>query len=183
MDVYEKGSLHRQIRQAVLKCMETTDIKDIRVQTILSMAGISKATFYRNYRSVEEIVKELELEFISGLRAINDRFAGNRLHSPVLMRQNCQEITAYLYEHREFLRLIKSVHGDPQFFYKHSRILLEQIASGGFSGSHRPYGELYLQMLVDGTNSVLDTWLAGRTDITPEEMAAVIHDMFCRVLL
>lgn len=181
--MYEKETLHRHIRQAVLTCMETTDIKDIRVQTLLSMTGISKATFYRNYRSVEAIVREMELEFISGLRAINDHFAGTRLHSPVLMRKNCQEITAYLYAHRDFLRIIKGVHGDPQFFYKHSRILLEQLASAGFSAGRRPHGELYLQLLVDGTNSVLDTWLAGRTDITPEEMAAVMDDMFRRVLL
>lgn len=179
--MYQKNKLHQDIRDAVLVCMETTDIKDIRVQTLLRMTGISKATFYRNYRSVESIVKEMEAEFVSGLRDINSRFIGSRLQNPILLQQNSEAITRYLDQHRRFLQIINGPHGDPQFDYKHSRVLMEQLISAVTpQSSLHPY---YLRFLIDGTNSVLNSWLSDPAPLSPEKMAVILTDMFRRVLL
>lgn len=102
--MYQKSKLHQDIRDAVLVCMETTDIKDIRVQTLLRMTGISKATFYRNYRSVESIVKEMEAEFVSGLRDINSKFIGSRLQIPFCFSKTARPSPAIWISTADFCR-------------------------------------------------------------------------------
>lgn len=99
----------------------------------------------------------------------------------ILLQQNSEAITRYLDQHRRFLQIINSPHGDPQFDYKHSRVLMEQLISAAApQSSLHPY---YLRFLIDGTNSVLDSWLSDPTPMPPKKMAVILTDMFRRVLL
>lgn len=181
--MYSKTKLHETIQAQVLNCMKSTDIKDIRLEPILKAAGISKATFYRNYRSIDDVVKEMEAEFLSGLKMINEMFPEEWVLSPATFRRNCYEIADYLDSKRSFLKVINGPHGDPQFLYKHSRVLIERISSSiKTKNPSRRHKDLYIQFLVDGTNSVLDNWIENRPDIPPEEIAELMEELFLMVL-
>ncbi len=59
MDNSEKNSsVKKQITAALLKLLETKELKDISVSQIAASAGVSRISFYRNYKEKEDILRE-----------------------------------------------------------------------------------------------------------------------------
>ncbi len=65
-------SVDQRIENAVFKLMETTDIPDIRVADVLSLAKVSRSTFYRHFESVDAVVKTFEADLLNNMRHINE---------------------------------------------------------------------------------------------------------------
>lgn len=58
----KKAELHDAVLEAIttalLQLMETKKLKDIGISELCQRAGVSRISFYRNYRSKEEILKK-----------------------------------------------------------------------------------------------------------------------------
>lgn len=58
------------IKGAFLACMKETAVKNISPVEISKRAGVDKATFYRHYKSVDDILRELEKEQVEDFRKL-----------------------------------------------------------------------------------------------------------------
>lgn len=50
------------LRQSLLECMKEKMLKDITVAELSRIAGLDRTTFYKHYKSIDEILEELERE-------------------------------------------------------------------------------------------------------------------------
>lgn len=58
------------LKQALLSLLAAQDMKDISVTEITETANVGRSTFYRYYRDVEDLVKQVEAELIADIVAI-----------------------------------------------------------------------------------------------------------------
>lgn len=88
------------IRDALYILMRKKDYSDIRITDIINKSGVSRSAFYRNYKSKEDIIKELVSEFVEMLAAESD----------TSLAANWEAGFDYFSENREKLDLIIKAH-------------------------------------------------------------------------
>lgn len=95
----KKTSTKGYVTQAMFALLEKKDIKDITVCELVAKAGVSRATFYRNYLDISQVVDE-QMENIA--REITD----NALARGDDIRANTLQIFQLLLHHRQILRIM-----------------------------------------------------------------------------
>lgn len=63
-NIRSTGESERKIRKALLEQMKETDFAHIRVTQVCQTAGVSRATFYLYYESLEGVLRQIEEEVI-----------------------------------------------------------------------------------------------------------------------
>lgn len=172
----EKSKTRESIQNAVIKLMETTDIPEIRVKSILELADVSRSTFYRYYNSVNDVVDELEMQIMEELRNIDrylmsSDFSGVYYDTP---NPVALEIFKYLESKRQFFIVIYGPHGDPRFSYKMTKLVQETY--GLKVSRDNPQvncSDLYVKFALCGHRGLIEYWITQRSDITAESMAII----------
>ena len=72
MPLDAKNDISARIEDAVFELMGTTPVQAIKVTDVLRLAHTSKSTFYRCYRSVDDVVKRFEDDLLQNMQDIND---------------------------------------------------------------------------------------------------------------
>lgn len=72
MSLNAQNDIASRIEDAVFELMATTPVQSIKVAEVLRLAHTSKSTFYRCYRSVDDVVKRFEDELLQNMQDIND---------------------------------------------------------------------------------------------------------------
>lgn len=67
MSLNAKNDIASRIEGAVFELMATTPVQSIKVTDVLRLAHTSKSTFYRCYRSVDDVVKRFEDELLQNM--------------------------------------------------------------------------------------------------------------------
>lgn len=119
MPLDAKNDISARIEDAVFELMGTTPVQAIKVTDVLRLAHTSKSTFYRCYRSVDDVVKRFEDDLLQNMQDINDvaleaRFGDAQLDpTPTMIKR--MEI---LQRNRSKVLALNSEHGDPVFTHK-----------------------------------------------------------------
>lgn len=169
-----------RIEDAVFELMKTTDIPDIKVSDVIGIAGVSRSTFYRHFRNVDEVVKLFEASLLDIMRTINKgalkgRFGRAELEPTHSMISRME----VLKEYREKILSLNSDHGDPTFTHKATVFMHEYFR---FRLRDVPgtdvQKDLYLSFVIAGHNNLIQYWLEERPDIDPYEIAAVLNRLY-----
>lgn len=74
MNNQEKNTYVRQhILSALLELMKTQDFAAISIQELVDTAGVGRASFYRNFASKEDVLKQESVRLTDGWKAQFDR--------------------------------------------------------------------------------------------------------------
>jgi len=74
MNNQEKNTYVRQhILSALLELMKTQDFADISIQAVVDAAGVGRASFYRNFESKEDVLKQESIRLTNGWKEQFDR--------------------------------------------------------------------------------------------------------------
>ena len=74
MNNQEKNTYVRQhILSALLERMKTQDFANISIQAVVDAAGVGRASFYRNFESKEDVLKQESVRLTSGWKAQFDQ--------------------------------------------------------------------------------------------------------------
>ena len=65
--------LRKQVLQSLLKMMQTQDINDISISSLTENAGIGRASFYRNYDSKEDVLRQEAISKLQRWGRISER--------------------------------------------------------------------------------------------------------------
>lgn len=68
MSLNAQNDIASRIEDAVFELMATTPVQSIKVAEVLRLAHTSKSTFYRCYRSVDDVVKRFEDELLQNMQ-------------------------------------------------------------------------------------------------------------------
>ncbi|MCD7775795.1 MAG: TetR/AcrR family transcriptional regulator [Firmicutes bacterium] len=150
---------------ALLYLLKTKDLSRITITELVTRAGVSRATFYRNYDSKEDVLREIEDDTILKIKAVMGDFLKPTPYEYFLsvfmkFKDNAGTLkllmsTCFNYFAAEYFRV-------PEYFE-------------AFTNSR----DGYKKAAVIGTVfAVAVRWIAGDMKETPEELAAMCAEYF-----
>lgn len=82
------------LRKSLIACMKKNAVKDIQIKEICECAGVDRSTFYKHYRNIDDIIRELEQEQLDQFRRIlqtKDQFGEDLIYDVLdLINENKQ---------------------------------------------------------------------------------------------
>lgn len=168
------------IRDVFFSLLREKNAKQITVTELCRLADINRATFYKHYRDVFDLLEQIEAEALEYLRDTARQVRGeDAMERFVHLLERARE-------HHEEFAVIASEHGDPHFSRRASVCLYE--AARDTVLRHLPGGTeeekaMICRFLEGGGSGVLDFWLCGGMRQEPEEVAQLIFRLSGAALL
>lgn len=169
-----KGSIDK----AFMTLIDREGYDSITVTKIASEAYISRATFYKYYKSKEDILKNLTNQMILEFRKLQKENVGLFYNIDMSDREDIKrqllpgtiKRVSYLYERRNFLMLNSKVPLDfikifREVYYDHFRNALLDFYHEKIDKETLDY---YATYLTNGVTSILENWFYSRFKDTVE---------------
>lgn len=176
----ESGSTRDKIRKALVDYMLVKDVDKISAVDLSKKAGISRASLYRYYDSVEAVLMELENEFFDGMKECSKYYISAPLDVNNLGQSHpiFIAIAEYVLKNKEFFLAVTGPHGDGRFVYKWHKLIQESYCGKlAYEGLTRKNADVYIQFILAGNDGFVRYWLEKRPDISPEEIAAAAQEI------
>lgn len=162
------------IRDVFLSLLREKNVKQITVTELCALAGINRATFYKHYRDVFDLLEQIEVNALDYLRETAQEIQGEDAMGRFV------SLLEQTREHHEEFAVIGSENGDPHFSRRASVCLYEAARDTVFR--HLPAGTedekaMICRFLEGGGSGVLDFWLCGGMRQEPEEVARFIFSV------
>jgi AcrR family transcriptional regulator len=143
---------------------------EISVTSIARTAGISRASFYSHYASVDELANTLRRDAIL---FIGELYLVERNRTTAALIRSQERIVAHVAEHRALYRAVAALPASRDTHLLSVRAfarVIERAMSGHIAapeGLDVPAVALYI---ASATNGMLDSWIAGELDLTEAEL-------------
>lgn len=172
--------VERRIEDAVFDLMRTTPVPKIKVSDVVRVARVSRSTFYRHYRDVDDVVKRFEQGILDNMRSVNKnalnvRFGKSEIDPTAAMIDRMH----ILHDNRDKIVALNGPNGDPTFVHKatifmhdYFRKRLRDVPGNDLDR------DLYLSFVLAGHNNMIQYWLEEHPEIAPERIAAVLNRLY-----
>ena len=161
----------KAIREALLKLIQDKPISRVSTSELCREADINRNTFYAHYSTPEDVLSEIEDEFLGDLSTLlEDTYEAGEVTLAM-----CRAIDSK----REHWHAIWK--GDPHLIERAIDMCCEMALSRwGMDGSvNMGDGALFLRFITRGASGVVGGWLEDGCRMPPEQMSALI-DRFVR---
>lgn len=165
------------VKQALLRLLEHKPIDKIKVNELCAEAGVNRATFYRHYETVQDVLQEIEADVIRAMPQ-----PGEKIRSIAQARDYLEAICTHIYEHIGMMRILIRNRTDEE--------MMQSI-----TGFYRDYLDLYLDtlptgrpdedtiqiaiaLLGGGSHCLMKMCVLGQIRKTPGELA----DILCNII-
>ena len=161
----------KMIRDTFLALLREKSVKQITVTELCRLAEINRATFYKYYRDVYDLLEQMEADALEHLRETARRLqTDNAAEHFVRLLESARE------HHVEYA-VIGSDHGDPHFSQKVSACLFEESRETIFRQlPNLPDEErqMVCRFLEGGGTGTLARWMETGMEQQPESVARLI---------
>jgi AcrR family transcriptional regulator len=166
------------IKDALIDLMLMMDVDKITAANLARKAGISRATLYRHYDSVDDVLREMEDEFLEGMRDCSRLYISAPFNTRYLDKPYPAfvDITEYIYRHKCFFLAMTGPHGDRRFVYKLHRIIREfYIGKLAHEELVRENMDVYVEFFLAAHDAVIRYWIEKRPDISLEKFTSIVQ--------
>ena len=164
----------RLLKEALLKLLEKKRLDQINVSELCRMADINRATFYKHYAIPQDVLREMEREIAVALRNL-----APVEQTPETAKTYMESICAYLYSHRQLMRILLESKTDEdilEIVSETNRRYWSQFGEQNPHGMNEDGAKLMVTFFSAGTYYMIRQWLLDDVEKTPREVA----DMGCR---
>lgn len=174
----DAAPMKKCITNALITLLDDKDIDRITAVDLARAANISRATLYRYYGSVEDVIDELESEQLEGMRDVSRYYISQKLNL-----ENLDEpfppvvaIAQYVFDNRDFFLAITGPHGDRRFVHKWHQVIREfYLGKLAFEGLVNKDTRWYVEFAIAGSDAVLRYWLEEQSDLSAEQVAPIVQ--------
>ena len=176
----------KKLKEILVDLCAEKGYQNVTIGDICERAETYRSTFYRYYDTKDEMLREIELEYIEASRNLTPSFADFRKGLSVEeinnLKEELTEDMRFHQQHRKLCMFLLSPYGDPYFPRKMAESIITRaekaIAKHSTVGSRNlPYA---LNFFANGFISTIYEWLR-KQDCSPEEMASVLLDLLLRM--
>ncbi len=171
-----------KMRNALIDLCSEGNYYDVTVGKICDRAGVYRSTFYRYYDSKDELLREIEQQYIEDTRELTKGVENFRVDCPMEEFQAYKEALTkdmeYHLSHRKLCMFLLSPTGDP-YFMKSMKVSLNKSFelclknNNVYLGKNKYYLTNYF---ASSFISTIHEWLK-RNDESPNEIAAFLLGM------
>lgn len=180
MAQHNKNVVVTSIRTAIIELLKTTDLEEIRVVDVISHAGIARSSFYRYYDSVDDVVREMEDDFLGACRDTAKHFVASGFTEDGLERGGnaIERIFETIQSNADFYRTIVGPHGDHTFEGRQEDLAREFYGSKlFFEGIVPKDADLRLAFIMAGQTRLIREWLTKHPEMPAKEAAETLQRM------
>ena len=177
--MYQKKKDKRSIQssewiyEALKELMKSNDYSKITITDIVNKANLGRTTFYRNFKSIDDVLQmKCDEKFYEFRHYCIDYYKSNDIDDNSFLKP----FLNYWYENSEIIELLikankeniikKCLTKEIQFFIDTSSVNKIKIIS-----SHLNY---FIAMRVSNSLSILTEWINNDKNIPPDELANII---------
>lgn len=160
--------------QSFASLLAEKPLEDITVKELTEHADINRGTFYCHYKDIYDLKDQIERELFDEFVAVIDGYGVDNLRrelQPVMV-----DVFRFLQRNREFSMVLSAYKTDNLFF----AWVRSEIFRRGLSEWQRIYGfqaslqwDYYLDFVVAGCVTMLQSWIKREMRETPEEMGTL----------
>ena len=164
----------RLLKESLSKLMKNKCIQNITVKELCEASGINRSTFYNHYGCPADVLREIELEFIDGLKKIPMNKNSNDNWN---ICKRTEALFTYLTEHYELAKLLfRDGNTDSEFpsllfNAAHVTEIYEQTLSDVNDSCSKM---LLTTFFTNGTYHVIRRWLLDDIPKNPKEMGELV---------
>lgn len=164
----------RLLKEGLLRLLKVKPLDKINIVELCSESGINRTTFYRHYTLPEDILDEMQSEFIEEIR--------KSLKKP-LTEKDLEQILTYLMEHSDLVNIFIRYNSDREWT-EMFRSLHQDICDASILDClDEESQQLLYTFLAGGTFFLLRQWLSDGMKKTPEEVAGIVLNLVNRKVL
>lgn len=158
------------IEQSFLELLKQKPVSKITVTELCEKAQINRATFYKHYLDVPDLMEKLEEQLFDEIRSA---FGAEEVElKPFLLKMLC-----YTSKEREKYMALGGEHGDPNLMTKTFMVCYESaypIVRQNMPGMRESERQMLYHFLSQGAGGVLTWWIKDGMKEAPENVAQFI---------
>ena len=162
------------LRQSFASLLAEKPLEDITVKELTERSDINRGTFYCHYKDIYDLKDQIERELFDEFVAVIDGYGVDNLRRE--LRSVMTDVFRFLQRNKEFGTIISAYKTDSLFF----AWVRSEIFRRGLSEWQRIYGfqdsiqwDYYLDFVVAGCVTMLQSWIQKGMRESPEEMGAL----------
>lgn len=163
----------RMIQEALLRLLKTKPLDKIKVNELCSESGVNRATFYRHYQTLLDVLREIEMDFI---RQLPHPAKPPRNISEA--RDHLETVCTYLYDHADMIKLlflnstdVDMMQGMNKFCRSFLEFRKEEMPAPDMD---EDTAKLIIALVGGGGYCLLRQWILGDIRKTPKEIATIL---------
>ncbi len=170
------------LKNSLIKLMQETNYKDISICDLCEDANLNRGTFYLHYKSIDELLKELENDFFSKLSKVIT------INYPVLnndFRNLCNDIINLVKEDQDFLRALISKNGDYSFRRRLTRYTKEialNLNKFEIAADDEQYLPFFITYMVEGGVGLLLEWISNGCQEDAMDIITRFQKVFSKII-
>lgn len=171
--VNKKRKANEVFQVTFLKLLQEKEYKNIQIQNIIEKSGYNRTSFYQNFNDKEALYHSLREEFIIGL--LNSFSGSSQKTSSILVEQApINSVMEYIYENREFLRVMYGKHTIPGFFNYLFTSITEFLEKELLGKELKVDIYLYSNYLMNSLMVIIGGWFTLELRYSPEFISKVL---------
>lgn len=173
-------NIEQVLKKVLIELMHSVDADKISVKDVAQKANISRASFYRYYNSIDDILQSIEDEFIEGMRDCSRYYISTpiNIHKLGQPYPSFIQIAEFLSGHKEEFLVLTGFHGDARFVSRFKKLIKEFYCGKiAFEGIITDNVDVYIEFVIAGNISAIRYWLEKKPNMKPEDIAPVIQRM------
>lgn len=166
------------IKKAVAKLIHEKELNKITVSDIIREADISRGTFYAHYSDVDSVLKQIENEELKVLMEYVEKFELQNIMTNVI--ELLEQICEYLSKDMEYYRMLAHSNMFNNFIWRLVEVYYDRLLDLVMSqkkATNRNEANIYLVYVTSGAKTTILSWLDGKIDSTPKEIARIVGDL------
>ena len=166
------------IEKSFLSLLREKPCARITVTELCQRAEINRATFYKHYLDIPDLLEKLESELFDTIRSVFSE-------SPIPYETFMLRLLNYLRENSEKVSLLSSEHGLPGFLSRAFALCAEYgypLFTERLAAMDEPLRLLIYGYITQGTGGLLSTWIRSGMRQSPEELNALLLSLADSIL-
>lgn len=154
----------RLLKEGLLRLLQKKPLDKINITELCKESGINRATFYRHYELPQDILTEMQTDFISEmLETFNKPYT----------EKDVEDIFTYLYENADLIKIFIQYNYDTDLFQIFNSLYQNIIETKALKILDTENSQLIYTFLAGGGYFLLRRWLMEDFQKTPKEIAAI----------
>ena len=171
----------RLLKEALLRLLKEKDIGKISITELCWHAGINRATFYRHYHVPQDVLVDIEMEFIDKAQNIAPLPTTAKDIMPYL-----ETLFADIYDNAEVARILIRSNTETHLIHMLDRCYFAILEAKLAARDDLPFDKTNLKLLSaflsGGGYYLVRAWLMDDIAKTPKEIAQFIFELLNRNL-
>lgn len=163
----------RMIKESLLDLLKTKPLNKIKIKELCETSCVNRATFYRHYGTLQDVLLEIERDFIK------------QIPLPKKLPKNLPEIhrhmeivCTYIYDHSTLVTLLFLNKTDVEMIQEMNKFYLEFLEwrkeEIPVENLDDDTAQIILALLIGGGQCLLRKWILDDIHKTPHEIATIL---------